>query len=192
MKKNFNLLRMAGLGILLLPIVAYGQEQTENENSTDLSDVELQNRPVMPRLFFTNEQRRILEVVRQEVISEQNLNFDEFVPLVLAQQESIIVDEDLSRDYDIQINAYIRNRKSDEGSVWVNGIEGEQFRNISLNDRAGIWGREGLGELTFNDSREITGLDVANNSRFVLRVGQKLAGDGEASETYPVIIVKKK
>ena len=64
---------------------AYAQEQQQGEApaaaaaavdaASDGIALDDSVRPSMPRLFFTNEQRRILEVVRQEFITEENLEF---------------------------------------------------------------------------------------------------------------------
>ncbi len=168
---------------------AYAQ-QTDEVQVED--EAESQNRPGMPALFFSNEQRRILEVVRQEIISEESLDFDEFVPLVLTQSGTVEQQDTASevssiRSHDVQLNAYVQNRSSGSGFVWINNVA------YPLADTEGFLQREDyLENLSFNEAGEMTGLDIANNSRFVLRVGQKLAGNGDATETYPVIIVKKR
>ncbi|MGI9297472.1 MAG: hypothetical protein ACR2QC_06185 [Gammaproteobacteria bacterium] len=145
------------------------------------------NRPAMPRLFFTNEQRRILEVVRQEFITEENLEFAEFAPLLIEQQETVDVaeEEEFARDYDLRVEAFIRNRSSGDGRIWINN------EPYPLRDESGVLQREGLDGLVLGSDGAISGMDSLNNSRFMVKVGQKLAGDGEVNETYPVIIVKK-
>ena len=95
------------------------------------------------------------------------------------------MDSEIGRLYDLRVDAFIRNRRSGAGLLWMNN---EQY---PLDDSSGVLGREGLDGLSFENSGEIAGTDSVNNSRFILRVGQKLAGDGEISETYPVIVVKK-
>ena len=173
---------------------AYAQEANEEQTETEAeleAEVENENRPGMPGLFFSNEQRRILEVVRQEIISEESLDFDEFVPLVLTQQEGVEQQEtsavEATRGHDVQLNAYVHNRSSGSGFVWINNVA------YPLEDTEGFLQRQDyLENLSFNEAGEMTGTDTANNSRFILRVGQKLASNGDATETYPVIIVKKR
>ena len=170
---------------------AYAQEANEEQAEAD-AEVENENRPNMPGLFFSNEQRRILEVVRQEIISEESLDFDEFVPLVLTQQQEGVEQLETSavaatRGHEVQLNAYVQNRSAGTGFVWINNVA------YPLEDTEGFLERQDyLENLSFNEAGEMTGMDTANNSRFVLRVGQKLARNGDATETYPVIIVKKR
>lgn len=186
---------MKYISVLLQPLVAfvvfalvassaYGQE-TQDAAPTGAASESESVRPTMPRLFFTNEQRRILEVVRQEFITEENLEFAEFAPLLIEQQETLEEEDSIGRNYDLSVVAYIRNRSSGGGVLWMNG---EQY---SLDDDSGVLGREGLDKLSLESNGAISGTDSVNNSRFVLKVGQKLAGDGEVNETYPVVIVKK-
>lgn len=187
----------SAFGVFAFAASAPAQEQGEVEGlvspAASFAAINRQNvgesaeaRPTMPRLFFTNEQRRILEVVRQEFITEENLEFAEFAPLLIEQQETLDVEEEqLGRAYDLSVHAFIRNRSSGEGRVWINN------EAYPLQDESGVLQREGLDGLTLESGGEFAGTDVINNSRFVVKVGQKLAGDGEVNETYPVIIVKK-
>ena len=178
MKKVFAFLRVFALSAMFVAAAANAQE-TEGDNAAAEGI-----RPQMPRLFFTNEQRRILEVVRQEFITEENLEFAEFAPLLIEQQETI-EEEEIGRNYDLQMAAFVRNRSSGDGVLWINN---EQY---SLNDVSGVLGREGLDGLSLGADGVISGADSINNSRFVVRIGQTLKGDGAVHEAYPVIIVKK-
>ncbi|MGI9307111.1 MAG: hypothetical protein ACR2P5_07405 [Gammaproteobacteria bacterium] len=159
-----------------------GAQAAEEDKKDDRS------RPVMPRLFFSNEQRRILEVVRQEFITEAALEFEEFVPFVLAQQELVEEVEDVFlRNEDFRVDALVRNRKTGAGAMWLNS---DQY---GFEDVSGALNREGLTEIAPElDGTSIVGIDIFNNSRFVVKVGQKLIKDGEVDETYPVVIVKRK
>ena len=178
MKKVFAFLRVFALSAMFVAAAANAQE-AEDDNAAAEGI-----RPQMPRLFFTNEQRRILEVVRQEFITEENLEFAEFAPLLIEQQETI-EEEEIGRNYDLQMAAFVRNRSSGDGVLWINN---EQY---SLNDVSGVLGREGLDGLSLGADGVISGADSINNSRFVVRIGQTLKGDGAVHEAYPVIIVKK-
>lgn len=185
MKNNALYALMTVLVLFMAP--AHGQEDQPSQ-SEEFGE---QSRPTMPRLFFTNQQRRILEVVRQEYITEEVLEQQEFVPLVLAQQEAVEEVDELAftRENNFRINAFVRNRKTGSGIVWLNNARYE------LGDNTGILFREeGLSELMPDAATDgsITGVDTYNNSRFVLKVGQSLATDGEVNEVYPVVIVKKK
>ena len=142
-------------------------------------------RPQMPRLFFTNEQRRILEVVRQEFITEDNLEFAEFAPLLIEQQETIESEDQFRRSRSLRVDAIIRNRGTGGGALWIN------HERYSLEDISGALERDGLGGMMFESGGAISGTDSINNSRFVLKVGQNLADDGEVNETYPVVVIKK-
>ncbi|MBE8157817.1 MAG: hypothetical protein HAW59_00230, partial [Betaproteobacteria bacterium] len=81
MKNNFLCTLVAGV-LVLSATAARGQEVQDGLESDGF-----ETRPGMPRLFFTNQQRRILEVIRQEYVTEETLDHQEFVPFVLEQQE---------------------------------------------------------------------------------------------------------
>ena len=184
MKNNILCALMAVL--VLSTTAAYGQEEPVAEEEEGF-----QSRPAMPRLFFTNQQRRILEVVRQEYVTEEALEHQEFVPLVLAQQEVAEESDELElvRENNFRINAFVRNKKTGSGMVWLNNARYE------FGDTSGILFREeGLSDITpeVGSDGSITGVDTYNKSRFILKVGQSLATDGEINEIYPVVIVKKK
>ena len=179
---------MRNISLWLLAVALCGTANAQ-QSTGQSNEAGSEARPGMPSLFFSNEQRRILEVVRQEIISEESLEFDEFVPLVLTQQDILDTEDEVGsgRGHEVQLNAYVRNRNSGGGFVWINNVA------YPLEDNEGFLQRQDyLEDLSFNDSREMTGLDIANRSRFVLRVGQKLTGTGDATETYPVVIIKKR
>lgn len=181
------LVMLAALTVSVVHNAAQAQEQAET-SAVEVDGEE--GRPAMPRLFYTNEQRRILEVVRQELIAEESLEFEEFVPLVLAQQEvlEVIAGEELAaREHDLQMNAYIRNRKSGSAVLWIN----DESYQLTSEDGSGVLSFEGIDGLVMQNDGSVEGLDSPNGTRFVVRVGQKLAGDGEVNETYPVVVIKK-
>ncbi len=182
MKNNFLCTLVAGV-LVLSATAARGQEVQDG-----LASDGFETRPGMPRLFFTNQQRRILEVIRQEYVTEETLDHQEFVPFVLEQQEVAEVDDaEFTRESDFRVDAFVRNRKTGSSVVWLNNQQYE------LGDKSGILTREGLAELGADSAAAgVTGRDIYNNSRFVLKVGQSLVADGEVIETYPVVIVKKK
>lgn len=170
----------------------YAQSTAEDAPVTaGILDESGAQRPNMPALFFTVEQRRLLEAVRQEFISSEDLAIDEFVPLVLRQNlvEEEEEEETNLRGRSVQINALIRNRATGQTSLWLNGEE------FDLQDKSGVLGDEGLTELApataDNGSVSVVGTDSFNLSRFVLKVGQRLSGSGEVDETYPVVIIRK-
>lgn len=183
MKNNFLRALLAGALAFSAP-AALGQETQDG-----LEGNGFETRPAMPRLFFTNQQRRILEVIRQEYVTEETLDHQEFVPFVLEQQEvADVAEAEFIRETDFRVDAFVRNRKTGSSLIWLNNQQYE------LGDASGILTREGLSELGA-DAAEVgglTGRDVYNNSRFVVKVGQSLVADGDVVETYPVVIVKKK
>ena len=185
MKKGLGYSRVLVAVFVVAAFSAYGQS---NEDASAVAA----DGPAMPTLFFTGEQRRLLEAVRQEFISHEDLAIDEFVPLVLRQELVELEDESEEnlRGKSVQINALVRNRQTGRAKIWLNG---EQF---DLRDSSGVLDRDGLSALgsgtTDSGSLSIVGTDTFNLSRFVLKVGQRLSGDGEVDETYPVIIIRKK
>ncbi|MGU9951106.1 MAG: hypothetical protein ACNYPH_02110 [Gammaproteobacteria bacterium WSBS_2016_MAG_OTU1] len=203
--KNMILKLLLIVNVLFLSSIAYGQEQDDPtaEGATDTvktdavdsasTEEEVRRRPSMPKLFFAPEQRRILEVLRQEVIPQESIEFEEFVPLVFEQETvgDVIIeleDEEVERQEDIVINAFIRNRKTNEASFWANGEQHE------MSDEAGVLSRNGLVQLAADAEAgggAITGLDGVSRARFVIKVGQQLIKNGEVDETYPVVIRKR-
>ena len=178
---------LAAMIMSVLPTTVYAQEESSELTEEDSSGA---SRPVMPSLFYSNEQRRILEILRQGYIaSDSALEFEEYAPLVLVQEELVITEENPGRGQDLQINAFIRNTKTGKSSIWING---QERRVEDLTDERN---REGLVDLNIQraDDGSIIGdgIDSINRSRFQLRVGQTLEKQGEISETYPIVIVKK-
>lgn len=183
MKKNFLCALAAGV-LALSAAAARAQEEQAGAGGA-----EAESRPGMPRLFFTNQQRRILEVVRQEYVSKEILDQEEFVPFILTQQEVIDVDEaSLTRENNFRVDALVRNRKTGSGVVWLNNTRYELGGKSDS-----LLQEEGLSKLESDAAGygSITGTDTYNKSRFLVKVGQSLATDGEVNEIYPVVIVKK-
>ena len=73
------------LALSMIVGVAYSQE-TATQEVAEQDGAGQQQRPQMPGLFLTVEQRRILEALRQGVLNEQNLREDRFVPVVLREE----------------------------------------------------------------------------------------------------------
>lgn len=187
MMKQLLMLRILLVTMIMsvLPATVYAQEeQSESIESGG------ETRPVMPSLFYSNEQRRILEILRQGYIaSDSALEFEEYAPLVLVQEELVIEEENPGREQDLQINAFIRNTKTGKSLIWLNG-QARQLEDLADE-------RNGEGLVNFNihlaDDGSIVGdgIDSINQSKFQLKVGQTLEKQGEISETYPIVIVKK-
>ena len=174
------------LGILLGAFVVSVDIRAQETNS--VSGAASDDRPAMPRLFYTNEQRRILEVVRQEFITQENIEFSEFTPLLIEQQETLDIEEVAGRQYDLRVDAYIHNHKSGSSVLWLNK---DQYA-LKKDGAGSSLSQERLNEIELSTDGTLSGVDEANKSRFFIKVGQKLTGDGEINETYPIVIIKKK
>ena len=193
MKKTMLATLALSLAAGMSPFFAAAQTAADAQEKP----AEDKSRPSMPRLFFDSEQRRILEVLRQDIISQDSSEFEEFVPVVFPQER--LIDEELDAGIDnastfqreqdvIRMNAFIRNRKTGDAAFWING---EKFE---VADGAGVLRREGLRSVQADEAAgggAITGVDSVSNARFVLKVGQQLGRDGEVSENYTVVRVKK-
>ena len=145
--------------------------------------------PVMPPLFFTNEERRLLEIVRQEIISKEQLNFDEYVPLILQQNENTVTEKSKvqERGDDIKFNAYVRNNSNNKTVVWLNN------HAYVLDSRDEILNKEKLIDgMSVGDGGALVGKDTVNNNNFKILVGQKINKQGDINETYPIITIKKR
>ena len=150
-------------------------------------------RPEMSALFFTIEQRRILEAIRQEVSTEENIQIDELAPVVLPEEtlssdDVVITEEGKQRELDISVDAYLRNHKNGKIVLWLNGV---QYR---LDKQSEFLENEGIMSLSAGEHNlvRVYGVDKFNKSKFVLKVGQRLNMDGGVDESYPVVIIKKK
>ena len=167
---------------------AFAEEELEAESKNRAS-----GEVTMPSLFYTNEQRRLLEIVRQEIVTESQLDFDEFVPLVLQHSEEDFADlpDELNkpvRTNELKFNAYIKNNSSGTGYLWINNVA------YPMNDENNFIKKDtALESLSFlkNDTGLI-GKDTSSNSRFMVKVGQKISTNGDLLETYPVIKVRRK
>ena len=145
------------------------------------------NNPEMPALFFTKEQRRVLEAVRRGVVQKEDLEIDSgnFVPVVLLEETLADVDDrqQINRKNEIQINALIRNRTTGKSRVWLNGEQVEIDGDNDLLRADGlVVNSQGV------NSAAISGNDEFSNSRFEAKVGQIINIDGKIDESLPVIL----
>lgn len=159
----------------LLAAPALAQEQAQNDDQAAA-------RPGMPRLFFSPEERRILEALRRDLISEAGPAFDEFDPIQQGDNLEDL-DIDLGREAQLQLNALVRNRSTGKTRLWVNN------EPVGLDDRGGApaLDRHGVSRLSPDSQGAVTGVDSPNQSLFRLHVGQRLTEEGEVRETLPVI-----
>lgn len=175
--------------IFLLPVIvalifstATAQETSAVNDSADAEN------PVMPGLFFTAEQRRILEAVRRGVVRKEDLEIadENLVPVVLLE-ESLggVVEQEkrIVRQKEIKINAFIRSRSTGKARVWLNGSE------IEIGDDDDLLQANGL-IITNEDVGKsfLTGSDEFNGSRFEAKVGQIINIDGRIDEELPVVL----
>ena len=177
--------------LLLAGILGYGiAAGAQDENVAGSGE---DARPEMSALFFTIEQRRILEALRQEVSTEENIQIDELAPVVLPEEtlssvDVVITEEGKQRELDISVDAYLRNHKNGKIVLWLNGV---QYR---LDKQSEFLENEGIMSLSAGEHNlvRVYGVDKFNKSKFVLKVGQRLNMDGGVDESYPVVIIKKK
>ena len=157
-------------------------------------------RPML-KVFYSQEQRRVLEAIRQGIVPSSD-QFNESAVLIL--EETIVpsdvggflevedVVEEIDRP-DVSLIGYIRSKKSIGGTYWsrFEGVstnelriapdeENEDFASESVSDGTLV-----LGNVP--DSEELVGLDRKTNSRFSLKVGQGITNAGALYETLPVI-----
>ena len=157
-------------------------------------------RPQMGALFYTVEERRILEAIRQGVVEEEELEFTEdILPVVVVQEALPDENEEVIRERSkpLKIDAMIIRRKTGDASVWINeGGEVVEFQvNSESDDRLGgkvLPTRAGVlvdkGDISAGG---VLGVDVFNNRRFRLQVGQILGTRGELDDSYPIVIRKR-
>ena len=185
MKQKIFMMISAAVSAVLLLSPAWGQSAANDGGEEKASE---DFRPEMPRLFYTSEQRRVLEAVRQDVISEENFEEDTFTPLILKQEQIDLTPTQKVRNDPVVFDSFIRNRKTGKGLWWGKGEE-HQFSSSADDDLS-----RQQGILRFAPSKDgdgsIVGIDKFNKTRFILKVGQQLLPDGEISETYPVVLKK--
>lgn len=176
--------------VLLSP--AWGQSGVDDPVSATESSGEF--RPEMPRLFFSGEQRRVLEAVRQDVIAEESFEEENFVPLILRQEQIDLTPEQQERTDALVFDSFIRNRSTGKGSWWGKEGEERQFSTGKADDlsRQGVVQFEPSTDQSKDGDGAIVGIDRFNKTRFILKVGQQLLPDGEISETYPVVLKKNR
>jgi len=93
---------------LFLAFPSVAQETSATGSSAD--------KPEMPILFFTKEQRRVLEAVRRGVVQKEDLEIEsgEFVPVVLLEETigNEVEQRQTRRGKEIKVNALIRNHST--------------------------------------------------------------------------------
>ena len=175
--------------LFLLPVVAalFFSAATAQETSA-VGNADGADSPVMPGLFFTAEQRRILEAVRRGVVRKEDLEIadENLVPVVLLE-ESLggIVEQErrIVRKREIKIDAFIRSRSTGKARVWLNGKE------IEIGDDNDLLQASGLVITNEDVGRSfLAGSDEFNGSRFEARVGQIINVDGRIDEGLPVVL----
>lgn len=185
---NKALLSLLLFGLLGLSSVGYAQ--TSGEEAGEDAEV-TDRRPDMPELFFTPEQRKILEAIRQGVVETEVFAPEEiFEPVIISddiiefqQQEEVRV-----RGENIAIDSLIRSKKSGKLLVWMNN------ELVDLAEEAEVLEENGL---TISDNDEhagvvLKGTDSFSNTTFELEVGQSIVTDGNIEENLPVIIRRSK
>ena len=160
---------------------------------------EEEQRPQMGALFYSVEERRILEAIRQGVVEEEELEFTEDILPVVVVQEALPEEDEKPRERSqpLKVDAMIIRRSTGDASVWVS--EGGKLVKFQVNPETG--GRLGgkamearAGVLVEQEDISVDGVqgvDVFNNRRFRLRVGQILGTRGELDESYPIVIRKR-
>ena len=167
----------------------------QNEGAPAAGDEE--QRPQMGALFYTVEERRILEAIRQGVVEEQELEFnEEILPVVVVQEALPEEDEIRERAKPLRVDAMIIRRSTGEASIWMHedgkvvefqiDRETDRLGGKVLETRAGVVvERDDIG------AGGLEGIDLFNNRRFRLQVGQILGTRGELNDSYPIVIRKR-
>lgn len=182
---------LCALALALAPApaaLAQSGEQAEEE----------EQRPQMGALFYTVEERRILEAIRQGVVEEEELEFTEDIQPIVVIQEVLPEEEKIrERAQPLKLDALIVRRSTGDASVWVTeGGESREFRvNAQTDNRLGgkvLETRAGVVVDKQNISVDgMVGVDEFNNRRFRLQVGQILGTRGELDDSYPIVIRKR-
>lgn len=172
--------------------------QTETAAGQPAADADEDQRPQMGAFFYTVEERRILEAIRQGVVEEEELEFNEDIQPIVVIQEVLPDEEKIRvRAKPLKVDAMIIRRATGDASVWVNeGGELLQFQvNAKTENRLGgkvLETRAGVVVDKENVSVDgLVGVDTFNNRRFHLQVGQILGTRGELDDSYPIVIRKR-
>ena len=172
--------------------------QTETTAGQPAADADEDQRPQMGAFFYTVEERRILEAIRQGVVEEEELEFNEDIQPIVVIQEVLPDEEKIRvRAKPLKVDAMIIRRATGDASVWVNeGGELLQFQvNAKTENRLGgkvLETRAGVVVDKENVSVDgLVGVDTFNNRRFHLQVGQILGTRGELDDSYPIVIRKR-
>ena len=178
---------------------AFAQEE-DGDAAAAATPAAADQRPQMGALFYTVEERRILEAIRQGVVEEEELEFTEdILPVVVVQEALPDENEQIIRERSksLKVDAMIIRRKTGDASVWineegkvlefqVNPESGDRLGGKALAVRAGI-----LVDKDDISVGGVQGVDVFNNRRFRLQVGQILGTRGELDDSYPIVIRKR-
>ena len=185
-----------------LAVPAYAQStdeaaQAEAEAAAVEAESQGADRPDMPPLFFRVEQRRVLEAVRQGIVTNEDFEIEEFAP-VLIQEDPILpletaaeplVNRERSQQY--SFDAYIVNHSTGKTKLWLNGQEIDADEDAEGLERRGLTGDEEGENLRIKDGN-LAGSDHFNGSKFRARVGQIIDVNGAVEETLPVIRINKR
>ena len=160
------------LALSMIVGVAYSQE-TATQEVAEQDGAGQQQRPQMPGLFLTVEQRRILEALRQGVLNEQNLREDRFVPVVLREEalpEEVI---NLSVRRMFKVEALVKHKKSGKTILWMNDRYYDLDKDKTLLERLDFL------KIETSDARSgLAGYDNISKSRFNIKVGQSINKEG--------------
>ena len=185
---------------ILLALSPAAPVWAQEEDAAPAAPAAADQRPQMGALFYTVEERRILEAIRQGVVEEEELEFTEdILPVVVVQETLPDENEQVIRERSkpMKVDAMIIRRKTGDASVWINeGGEILEFQVNPENDnrlggkalptRAGV-----LVNKEDISAGGVVGVDVFNNRRFRLQVGQILGTRGELDDSYPIVIRKR-
>ena len=197
----FPLKKLSALAAaILLALSPAAPALAQEEDAAAAAPAAADQRPQMGALFYTVEERRILEAIRQGVVEEEELEFTEdILPVVVVQETLPDENEQVIRERSkpLKVDAMIIRRKTGDASVWINeGGEVVEFQvNPENGDRLGgkvLPVRAGvLVDKSDISAGGVVGVDVFNNRRFRLQVGQILGTRGELDDSYPIVIRKR-
>ena len=181
---------------LTLPVRAQSTEESAPADAE--GSAVTGQRPEMPNLFFRREQRLILEAVRQGIVEQEDFDIEEFVPVVILQDVLPLFEEEqerarIVREDNVYFDAYILNRQTGQGLVWINGVSVDPAKESGYLSRIGIniQGEEGEEQLPYGvEQGVLSGGDSFNESQFKVRIGQTINTDGSVEETFPVVLRK--
>ena len=183
---------LAALLLAFSPAPAFAQTESDALQ-------EEEQRPQMGALFYSVEERRILEAIRQGVVEEEELEFTEDILPVVVVQEALPEEDQKPRERSqpLKVDAMIIRRSTGDASVWV--TEGGKLVKFQVNrETDGLLGGKAMetraGVLVEQEGISVDGVqgvDVFNNRRFRLRVGQILGTRGELDESYPIVIRRR-